>query len=36
MIGTRLAYYQIVMHLGSGGMGDIYQAYQATDTKDAV
>jgi serine/threonine-protein kinase len=30
MIGTRLAHYEIMAHLGSGGMGDVYQA---TDTK---
>jgi serine/threonine protein kinase len=30
MIGTRLAHYEIVTHIGSGGMGDVYQA---TDTK---
>ncbi len=30
MIGTKLAYYEITSHLGSGGMGDMYQA---TDTK---
>jgi Tol biopolymer transport system component len=30
MIGTKLAHYEIVTHLGSGGMGDVYQA---TDTK---
>src|SRR5215813_8098607 len=30
MIGTRLAHYEITTHLGSGGMGDVYQA---TDTK---
>src|SRR5690348_9154556 len=26
MIGKKLAHYQITMHLGSGGMGDVYQA----------
>jgi serine/threonine protein kinase len=30
MIGTKLAHYVITSHLGSGGMGDVYQA---TDTK---
>jgi serine/threonine protein kinase/Tol biopolymer transport system component len=30
MIGTRLAHYEITQHLGSGGMGDVYQA---TDLK---
>src|SRR5215468_5188240 len=30
MIGTRLAHYEITAHLGSGGMGDVYQA---TDNK---
>ena len=30
MIGTKLAHYEIMSHLGSGGMGDVYQA---TDTK---
>src|SRR5262245_45110394 len=30
MIGTKLAHYEIVTHLGSGGMGDVYQA---SDTK---
>jgi serine/threonine protein kinase len=30
MIGTKLAHYQMTSHIGSGGMGDVYQA---TDTK---
>ena len=30
MIGTKLAHYQVTSHLGSGGMGDVYQA---TDSK---
>src|SRR6516162_7528862 len=30
MIGTKLAHYEITSHLGSGGMGDVYQA---ADTK---
>src|SRR5215471_6994493 len=30
MIGTKLAHYEIMVHLGSGGMGDVYQA---RDTK---
>jgi serine/threonine-protein kinase len=30
MIGTRFAHYEITAHLGSGGMGDVYQA---TDSK---
>src|SRR5215475_6028563 len=30
MIGTRLAHYEITSHIGSGGMGDVYQA---TDSK---
>src|SRR5580765_7457239 len=30
MIGTKLAHYEITNHLGSGGIGDVYQA---NDTK---
>jgi serine/threonine protein kinase len=30
MIGRQLAHYEITAHLGSGGMGDVYQA---TDSK---
>src|SRR3989441_12311279 len=30
MIGTKLAHYEITAHLGTGGMGEVYQA---TDTK---
>src|SRR5579864_7862080 len=30
MIGTKLAHYEITNHLGSGGMGDVYEA---TDSK---
>src|SRR5262245_32645101 len=30
MIGAKLGHYEITTHLGSGGMGDVYQA---TDTK---
>jgi eukaryotic-like serine/threonine-protein kinase len=30
MIGTKLAHYEITSHIGSGGMGDVYEA---SDTK---
>jgi eukaryotic-like serine/threonine-protein kinase len=30
MIGTKVAHYEITTHIGSGGMGDVYQA---TDSK---
>ena len=30
MIGTKVANYEITAHLGSGGLGDVYQA---TDSK---
>ena len=30
MIGTKVAHYEITANIGSGGMGDVYQA---TDTK---
>ena len=30
MIGTKLAHYEISSHLGTGGMGEVYQA---TDSK---
>src|SRR5262249_26379351 len=30
MIGNKVAHYEITSHIGSGGMGDVYQA---TDTK---
>src|SRR5678810_621083 len=26
MIGTKLAHYEITSHLGTGGMGEVYQA----------
>src|SRR3954467_4415507 len=30
MIGTKLAHYEVTSHLGTGGMGEVYQA---TDSK---
>jgi eukaryotic-like serine/threonine-protein kinase len=30
MIGIKLAHYEITSHLGTGGMGEVYQA---TDSK---
>jgi serine/threonine protein kinase len=30
MLGTKLAHYEITSHLGTGGMGEVYQA---TDSK---
>src|SRR5881394_3172911 len=30
MIGAKLAQYEITLHLGSGGMGDVYQAADST------
>ena len=30
MIGTKLAHYEVTSHLGSGGMGEVYEA---KDTK---
>ena len=30
MIGTKFAHYEITSHLGTGGMGEVYQA---TDSK---
>ena len=29
MIGTKLAHYEITSHLGTGGMGEVYQASDA-------
>jgi len=29
-VGTRLAHYEITSHLGSGGMGNVYQATDTT------
>jgi serine/threonine protein kinase len=29
MIGTKLAHYEITSHLGTGGMGEVYQATDA-------
>jgi len=29
MIGTKLAHYEITSHLGTGGMGEVYEASDA-------
>ena len=29
MLGTKLAHYEITSHLGTGGMGEVYQASDA-------
>jgi serine/threonine protein kinase len=29
MIGTKLAHFEITSHLGSGGMGEVYEAHDA-------
>jgi Tol biopolymer transport system component len=36
MIGTRLAHYDIVSHLGSGGMGEVYRGYDTVLTRDVA
>ena len=36
MIGTRLAHYEIVSHLGSGGMGEVYRARDSKLNRDVA
>src|SRR6185369_11752619 len=36
MIGTRLAHYTIVGHLGTGGMGEVYRARDSKLDRDVA
>ena len=36
MIGTKLAHYEITSHLGSGGLGDVYQGTDAKLGRGAI
>jgi serine/threonine-protein kinase len=36
MIGTKVAHYEITSHLGSGGMGDVYQASDSKLGRDVA